>query len=36
VGQHSREILREFGFDDAQIDDLIADKAVFETILAAR
>ena len=36
VGQHSREILREFGFEDAQIDDLIADKAVFETILAAR
>jgi crotonobetainyl-CoA:carnitine CoA-transferase CaiB-like acyl-CoA transferase len=36
VGQHSREILREFGFEDSQIDDLIADKAVFETILAAR
>jgi crotonobetainyl-CoA:carnitine CoA-transferase CaiB-like acyl-CoA transferase len=36
VGQHSREILREFGFDDDQIDGLIADKAVFETILAAR
>ena len=36
VGQHSREILREFGFDDTQIDALIADKAVFETLLAAR
>ena len=29
-GQHSREILREFGFDDDSIDKLVADSAVIE------
>ena len=29
-GQHSREILREFGFDDDRIDKLVADSAVIE------
>jgi crotonobetainyl-CoA:carnitine CoA-transferase CaiB-like acyl-CoA transferase len=32
VGQHTREIMREFGFVEAEIDALCADKAVFETM----
>lgn len=31
-GQHTRAILREYGFDDADIDKLIAAKAVFEDL----
>lgn len=30
VGQHSREVLREAGYDDARIDALVAAGAVFE------
>ena len=30
VGQHSREVLRETGYDEARIDTLIASGAVFE------
>lgn len=30
VGQHSREVLREAGYDEARIDTLIASGAVFE------
>jgi crotonobetainyl-CoA:carnitine CoA-transferase CaiB-like acyl-CoA transferase len=32
VGQHTREIMREFGFADDDIDALCAEKAVFETM----
>ena len=32
VGQHTREIMREFGFTDDEIDALCAEKAVFETM----
>jgi crotonobetainyl-CoA:carnitine CoA-transferase CaiB-like acyl-CoA transferase len=32
VGQHTREIMREFGFGEAEIDDLCRDKAIFETM----
>jgi crotonobetainyl-CoA:carnitine CoA-transferase CaiB-like acyl-CoA transferase len=34
VGQHTREILHEYGLDDEAIDSLVADQAVFETMLA--
>ena len=27
-GEHTREVLAEYGYDDAEIDRLIADKAV--------
>lgn len=30
VGQHSREVLREAGYEDARIDSLVASGAVFE------
>lgn len=30
VGQHSREVLREAGYDEARIDTLVASGAVFE------
>ena len=30
IGQHSRELLREAGYDDARIDALVADGAAFE------
>jgi crotonobetainyl-CoA:carnitine CoA-transferase CaiB-like acyl-CoA transferase len=33
-GQHSREILREAGYSDAQIDELCTAQAVFEADLA--
>jgi crotonobetainyl-CoA:carnitine CoA-transferase CaiB-like acyl-CoA transferase len=29
-GQHTREILRELGYDDARIDDLAGDKVVLD------
>jgi len=29
-GQHTREIMRQHGFEDAEIDKLIEVKAVFE------
>ena len=29
-GQHTREIMREHGFEDAEIDKLVDTKAVFE------
>ena len=32
VGQHTREIMREFGFAEAEIDDLCGEKAIFETM----
>ena len=32
VGQHTREIMREFSFTDDEIDALCAEKAVFETM----
>ena len=32
VGQHTREIMHEFGFAEAEIDDLCREKAVFETM----
>ncbi|MEO5840878.1 MAG: CoA transferase [Acidimicrobiales bacterium] len=32
VGQHTREIMREFGFAETEIDDLCRDKAIFETM----
>lgn len=31
-GQHTREILREAGFDDERIDELLATKAIFENL----
>ncbi|HZP27749.1 MAG TPA: CoA transferase, partial [Acidimicrobiia bacterium] len=30
VGQHTREIMREHGYDDADVDKLVESKAVFE------
>lgn len=32
VGQHTREIMREHGFDDADVDKLVESKAVFEEL----
>ena len=32
VGQHTREILHEYGFDDTEIDKLVEVKAVFEEL----
>jgi crotonobetainyl-CoA:carnitine CoA-transferase CaiB-like acyl-CoA transferase len=32
VGQHTREILREHGFDDDRIEELLASKAIFEDL----
>ena len=32
VGQHTREIMHEYGFDDTEIDKLIEVKAVFEEL----
>ena len=32
VGQHTREIMREFGFAESEIDDLCGEKAIFETM----
>ena len=32
VGQHTREIMHEYGFDDTEIDALCSDKAIFETM----
>jgi crotonobetainyl-CoA:carnitine CoA-transferase CaiB-like acyl-CoA transferase len=32
VGQHTREIMREFGYSEEEIADLCADKAIFETM----
>jgi crotonobetainyl-CoA:carnitine CoA-transferase CaiB-like acyl-CoA transferase len=28
LGQHSRELLREYGYDDAQIDGFIAEGVI--------
>jgi crotonobetainyl-CoA:carnitine CoA-transferase CaiB-like acyl-CoA transferase len=28
-GEHTREVLRQYGFDDARIEALVRDKAVF-------
>ncbi len=35
VGQHTREIMREYGYDDDEIDKLIAASAVFEELWVA-
>jgi crotonobetainyl-CoA:carnitine CoA-transferase CaiB-like acyl-CoA transferase len=32
VGQHTREIMREYGYDDADVDKLVESKAVFEEL----
>jgi crotonobetainyl-CoA:carnitine CoA-transferase CaiB-like acyl-CoA transferase len=32
VGQHTREIMREHGYDDADVDKLVESKAVFEEL----
>ena len=32
VGQHTREIMREYGFDDTDVDKLVESKAVFEEL----
>ena len=32
VGQHTREIMHEYGFDDTEIDKLVEVKAVFEEL----
>ena len=32
VGQHTREIMHEFGFAESEIDDRLGEKAVFETM----
>jgi crotonobetainyl-CoA:carnitine CoA-transferase CaiB-like acyl-CoA transferase len=32
VGQHTREIMHEYGYDDADVDKLIESKAVFEEL----
>jgi crotonobetainyl-CoA:carnitine CoA-transferase CaiB-like acyl-CoA transferase len=32
IGQHSREILREHGFDDDRIEELLASKVIFEDL----
>ena len=32
VGQHTREIMHEYGFDEAEIDKLVEVKAVFEQL----
>ena len=32
VGQHTREIMREYGFDDTEVDKLVEAKAVFEEL----
>lgn len=32
VGQHSREILAEFGFAAAEIEQLVADSIAFDTL----
>lgn len=32
VGQHTREIMKEYGYEESEIDALCADRAVFETI----
>ena len=31
-GQHTREIMHEYGFDDTEIDKLVEVKAVFEEL----
>ena len=32
VGQHTREIMREFGFAEEEIEALCSEKAIFETL----
>jgi crotonobetainyl-CoA:carnitine CoA-transferase CaiB-like acyl-CoA transferase len=32
VGQHTREIMHEYGYDDADVDKLVESKAVFEEL----
>jgi crotonobetainyl-CoA:carnitine CoA-transferase CaiB-like acyl-CoA transferase len=32
VGQHTREIMGEYGYDDADVDKLVESKAVFEEL----
>ena len=32
VGQHTREILAQHGFDDERIEELLASKAIFEDL----
>jgi crotonobetainyl-CoA:carnitine CoA-transferase CaiB-like acyl-CoA transferase len=32
VGQHTREIMREYGYDDTDVDKLVESKAVFEEL----
>ncbi|HEY3673167.1 MAG TPA: CoA transferase [Acidimicrobiia bacterium] len=32
VGQHTREIMREYGYDDADVDKLVESNAVFEEL----
>jgi crotonobetainyl-CoA:carnitine CoA-transferase CaiB-like acyl-CoA transferase len=32
VGQHTREIMHEYGYDDADVDKLIESKAIFEEL----
>jgi crotonobetainyl-CoA:carnitine CoA-transferase CaiB-like acyl-CoA transferase len=32
VGQHTREIMREYGYDDTEVDKLVETKAVFEEL----
>jgi hypothetical protein len=32
VGQHTREIMHDYGYDDADVDKLVESKAVFEEL----
>jgi len=32
VGQHTRELMCEHGYDDADVDKLVESKAVFEEL----
>jgi crotonobetainyl-CoA:carnitine CoA-transferase CaiB-like acyl-CoA transferase len=32
VGQHTREIMQEYGYDDADVDKLVESKAIFEEL----